>query len=100
MNMFANKPFRTLITAGVLALAAAAAAQAFTNCSDTCQYYAQQAYTSTKANAAAQQTAYCNTLTDQNAKNSCLASVPYASEAQGQAAYNQVLNSCSQSCHM
>jgi hypothetical protein len=99
MKMFSKLPFKSLAAFGTAALLVSSAfAAPWSSCDPICKNYAQGAYESAKASYASQQTNYCNSLPDPNARASCLASVPAASEQQAQGAYTYVYNSCMQSC--
>jgi hypothetical protein len=99
MKFLSKLSFKSLVTIGAVAMVVSSAyAASYSVCNPPCTGYAQNAYTSAKASYAAQQTAYCNGLSDPNAKSACLASVPAASEQQAQGAYTYVYNECMRSC--
>jgi hypothetical protein len=99
MKIFSNKPFKSLAVMGTLAVIVSTAfAASYDVCQPACTGYAQTAYTQSKAYYATQQTNYCNSLPDPNARSACLASVPAYSEQQAQSVYTSVMNQCMQSC--
>jgi hypothetical protein len=99
MKIFSKLSFKSFAAFGAAALVVSSAfAASWSSCDGTCKNYAAIAYTNSKPYYATQQTNYCNTLTDPNAKSACLASVPAYSEQQAQATSTNVYNQCMQSC--
>jgi len=99
MKIFSRMPFKSLATAGAVAmLVSTAYAATYQQCLPSCQQNAQAVANQAKISYTTQQTNYCNSLTDPAAKSACLAGVPAYAEQQSQNVYTQAFNACMRDC--
>jgi hypothetical protein len=101
MNLSFKPLFQSLAIGGGLALVVSSAiAQVYDPygpCYPKCSEQAQAAYQAEKIRYAAEMTRFCNTVSYEPGRASCLAAVPSASEGAAQNVYGEVLTQCMRS---